>query len=80
MDLMKNLGFRCADETNLHIALIAVRTSWIVIVVSLLIWSFFDIIRAGKLTSPFILLNIGLAIYFITILYLRKKIGSGYKE
>lgn len=80
MGLMKNLGFRSAGEMDLPIALTAARTSWIVIMILLLIWSFYDFIRAGKLTSPFVLLSIGLAIYFTTILYLRKKLGSGYKE
>jgi hypothetical protein len=80
MDLMKKFGFRSADEMDLHIALNAVRASWIVLMISLLTWSIFELIRAGKLTLPFILLSIGLAIYFGTILYLRKKFSSGNQK
>ena len=80
MGSMKNLGFRRADEMDLHIALRAVRVSWIIIMASLLVWSLFDFISTGNLTLPFILLSLGLAVYFAMILYLRKKLSNGIGE
>jgi hypothetical protein len=70
------LGFREADEMDIHIALAAIRTSWIVIVVALLIWSLYNFFTKGLLTAPFILLSIGLTIYFATILYMREKLSN----
>jgi hypothetical protein len=77
---MKKLGFREADEMDSHIAFVAVRTSWIVTLVALLVWSIYDFFNEGTLTPPFILLSIGLAVYFLSTLYLRGKLGTGNQE
>ncbi len=77
MKLLEQLGFRNADEMDIHIALVSVRTSWIVLIIALLVWSLNDLIVWGELSLPFILLSLGLAIYFITILTMRSKLGNG---
>lgn len=74
------LGFREADETDIYSALIAVRTSWIVIVAALLTWSLYNFFTKALLTEPFILLSIGLAIYFATHLYVREKLSDANQE
>lgn len=80
MDLMKKLGFRKADEMDLHIEHIAVRTSWLTIVIALLIWSLYSFIKEGVLSPSFIPLGLGLAVYYTTIIYMREKLSDGHQE
>ncbi len=77
MKFLKKLGFRDADEMDMHIAIRAAHTSWVVVIIALLIWSFYDFFTKAKLTEPFIILSIGLVIYFVTILHMRKRLSSG---
>jgi hypothetical protein len=80
MRFLRALGFRRADEMDMHVTQIAVRTSWIAITIVLLIWSIFDLVTEGSITRPLILLAMGQAIYFGTMLYMRKKLGDGHQE
>jgi len=80
MDLMKKLGFRTADEMDIHVANVAVRTSWVITITALLISSLFGFIKEGSMPSSFIPLGLGLAAYFATILYMREKLGNGNQE
>jgi hypothetical protein len=64
----------------MHISQIAVRTSWLVITIALLIWTIFDLVTEGSITRPLIMLSMGQAIYFGTMLYMRKKLGNGHQE
>lgn len=77
---MKNFGFRNGNNIDHHVAFVAVRTSWIVLILALLTWSIYDVIRQGSLTPPFLLLSVDLAVYFATSLYMRKKLGGRKKE
>ena len=80
MDLIKKLGFRKADEMDIHIANVAVRTSWVVIIIELLIWSLYNFIRGGTISPSIIPLGLGLAVYFATLLYMREKLSDGNQE
>ena len=80
MDLIKKLGFRKADEMDIHIAHVAVRTSWIVIIIALLVWSLYNFIRGGTISPSFIPLSLGLAVYFATTIYMREKLSDGNQE
>ena len=80
MGLMKTLGFRKADEMDVYIALIAVRTSWAVTMVILLFWSLYSFVDKGAISLAFIPLGLGLAVYFAVIVYLRGKLSDGDQE
>lgn len=76
MKLIQRLGFRQADEMDIHIALFAVRSSWLVIMIALLVWSIYDIVTKGTITLPLTILLLGGIVYFSTDLYVRKKLSS----
>jgi len=80
MKYLQRLGFRSADEMDVHIALFAVRSSWMVIMMSLLIWSICDVVTKATITMPLNILLIGVVVYFSTDLYMRKKLSGGYQE
>lgn len=61
------------EEKNLREIQAAVRMSWLVTMVSLLIWSLVDFFMRGELGVPFILLSLGLAVYFGSLLVIRNK-------
>ena len=79
MKLLQRLGFRKADEMDIHIALFAVRSSWFAIMIALLIWSIYDIVTKGVITMPLNILLLGGIVYFSTDLYMRKKLCDGNK-
>ena len=79
MKLLQRLGFRKADEMDIHIALFAVRSSWLAIMIALLIWSIYDIVTKGVITMPLNILLLGGIVYFSTDLYMRKKLSDGNK-
>jgi len=79
MKLLQRLGFRQADEMDIHIALFAVRSSWIVIMIALLIWSIYDVVTKGTITMPLNILLLGGFVYFSTDLYMRKKLSGDYQ-
>ena len=80
MDLMKKLGFRKADELDIHIANTAVRTSWILTMTVLLVWSIYKFIEGGSIPPAFIVLGLGLVVYFGTILVMREKYSDDHPE
>jgi len=80
MKLLKKLGFMETNEMSDRINFVAVRSSWIIVMVALLFWSLYDFFNERTLTQPFILLSIGLVIYFAIILYMRGKIDHGKQE
>jgi hypothetical protein len=80
MKFLQPLGFRNADEMDMYISLVAVRTSWLVITIALLIWSLYDVATKGAVTRPLILLGIGQAVYFSTIRTMRKKLSGDNQE
>lgn len=80
MNILKRLGFRKADEMDIHIALVSAHTSWIIIITALLIWSLYIFISDGTISPSFIFLGLGLAVYYGTIIYMRGKLGNGNQE
>ena len=78
MKLLQRLGFTKADEMDIHIALFAVRSSWIVIIIALMIWSIYDVVTKQTITLPLIILLFGLVVYFFSGLYMRKRLSDGY--
>ena len=79
MKLVQRLGFRQADEMDIHIALFAVRSSWLAIMVALLVWSIYDIVTKGTITMPLTILLLGGIVYFSTDLFMRKKLSGDHK-
>ena len=77
MKLLQRLGFSKADEMDIHIALFAVRSSWLVVMIALWVWSIYDVVTKQTLTIPLTILLLGLFIYFSTDLYMRRKLSSG---
>jgi len=80
MKLLQRLGFMKADEMDIHIALFAVRSSWLVIMIALWIWSTHDVVTKQTITLPLTILLLGLFVYGSTDLYMRRKLSSGYRE
>ena len=80
MKLFQRLGFTKADEIDIHIALFAVRSSWLVTMIALLIWSTYDVISKQTITMPLNILLLGGIVYFSTDLYMRRKLKGGYKK
>ena len=78
MKLLQRLGFMKADEMDIHIALFAVRSSWLVIMIALLIWSTYDALTKQTITMPLTILMLGGIVYFCTDLYMRRKLSGGY--
>ncbi len=80
MRLLQRLGFTKADEMDMHIALFAVRSSWIVVMIALMVWSFYDVATKQTITMPLDILLFGVIVYFSTDLYMRKKLNGGHQE
>jgi len=80
MKLLQRLGFTKADEMDIHIALFAVRSSWLVTMIALLIWSIYDVITKQIITIPLNILLLGGIVYFSTDLYMRRKLKGGYQK
>ena len=80
MKLLQRLGFTKADEMDIHIALFAVRSSWLVTMIALLIWSFYDVITKRTITTPLNVLLLGMIVYFSTDIYMRRKLSGGSRE
>jgi hypothetical protein len=80
MTLIKRLGFKQADEMDIHIALVAVRTSWFVIMIALLVWSIYDVITKLTISLPFEILSLGLIAYYSSDLIMRRRSTRGYQE
>jgi hypothetical protein len=80
MKLLQRLGFMKADEMDIHIALFAVRSSWIVIIIALMIWSIYDVVTKQTITMPLSILLLGGIVYFFTDLYMRRRLSGGYRE
>ena len=80
MKLLQRLGFLKADEMDIHIALIAVRSSWFVIMIALWIWSTYDVVTMQKITLPLTILMLGVFVYFSIDLFMRRKLNSGNRE
>ena len=80
MKLLQRLGFAKADEMDIHIALFAVRSSWLVTMIALLIWSIYDVITKQTITMPLNILLLGGIVYFSTDLYMRRKLNGGYQK
>lgn len=74
MKLLQRLGFTKADETDIQIALFAVRSSWLVTMIALLTWSIYDVITKQTITMPLNILLFGGIVYFFTYLYMRRKL------
>lgn len=74
MKILQRLGFSKADEMDNQIALFAVRSSWLVIMIFLWIWSIYDVLTKGLNTMPRILLLLGLFVFFISDFYMRRKL------
>lgn len=79
MKLLQRLGITKSNEIDIHIALFAVRSSWLVIMMALLIWSIYDVITKRTITMPLNILLLGGIVYFSTDLYMRRGLNSGYR-
>jgi len=80
MNIFEKLGFKKADEMDLHIALIAVRSSWIVMLIALLAWSIYDAVTELSITMPLIVMALGLLVYYSVTLYVRNKLSNENQE
>ena len=80
MKLFQKLGFMKADEMDVHIALFALRSSWIVINIALMLWSIYDVVTKQMITMPLIILLLGGIVYFFADLYMRRRLSGGYRE
>ena len=80
MKLLQRLGFSIADEMDIYIALSAVRSSWLVVMIALLVWSTYDVVTKQTITWPLTILILGVFIYFTIDLYMRRKLSSGHRE
>ena len=80
MKLFQRLGFMKADEMDIHIALFAVRSSWIVIIIALMIWSIYDVVTKQTITMPLSILLLGGIVYFSAYLYTRRSLSDGNRE
>ena len=80
MELFRRIGFQPADKRDSQIALTAALNSWMVLMTALLIWSLYNLIAAGTLGLPFILLGLGLVIYFGTTVLLRGRNSQGDQD
>jgi len=80
MKLLQRLGLMKADEMDIHIALFAVRSSWLVIMIALLIWSTYGVVTKQTNIMPLTILMLGGVVYFSTDLYMRRKLSSGHRE
>lgn len=80
MKLLQRLGFMKADEMDIHIALFAVRSSWIVIIIALMIWSIYDVVTKQTITMPLNILLLGGIVYFFADLYTRRRLSCGYQK
>lgn len=74
MKLLQRLGFTKADETDIQIAFFAVRSSWLVTMIALLMWSTYDVITKQTITMPLNILLLGGIVYFFTDLYMQRKL------
>jgi len=72
MKLLQRLGFTKSNEIDIHIAVYAVRSSWLVTMIALLIWSICDVITKRTITMPLNILLLGGIVYFFTDLYMRR--------
>jgi hypothetical protein len=80
MKLLQRLGFTKADEMDLQIALTAVRSSWLVVMISLWVWSTYDVVTKQTITMPLTILMLGLFVFGVTDLYMRRKLNGGNRE
>ncbi|HTX78147.1 MAG TPA: hypothetical protein VMC62_00690 [Longilinea sp.] len=80
MDLFRKLGFTKADEMDSHIALCAVRSSWLVVMLALFALSTYDVATQQTVTMPFIIFLLGMSAFFSTDLYLRRNMTSDRQE
>jgi hypothetical protein len=70
MKFLQRLGFSKADQMNIHIALFAVRSSWLVVMIALWIWSTYDVVTKHSITPPLTILLLGLLVYGTMDLYM----------
>ena len=78
MKWLEKLGFRKADEMDQHIHTTALGASWLVIVVCLLGWGVYGVIRQGTINVSLLVLSMGLAVYYGVMLWMRNRLyGSG---
>jgi hypothetical protein len=62
---------KTGGNKNLREIHTAARVSWLVTMVGLLIWSLVEFFARGELGVPFILLSLGLAVFFGSLLIIR---------
>ena len=80
MKLLQRLGFMKADEMDIHIALFAVRSSWIVLIIALMIWSIYDVVTKQTIKMPLNILLLGGIVYLFSNLYTRRRLSCGYQK
>ena len=79
-EFFKRLGFRTADEMDGHITRVSVGWSWLVMLVNLLGFGLYGVIRRGEINVSLMILSVGLAVYFGVMLYMRGKLYDGPQE
>ena len=80
MRMLQRLGFAKADELDKHIALCAVRSSWLVVMLALFALSTYDVATQQTVTMPFIIFLLGMSVFFSTDIYLRRNMTNGHQE
>ncbi|HEX2923814.1 MAG TPA: hypothetical protein VHS28_07295 [Chloroflexota bacterium] len=81
MTVMRRLGFRIgSDEMYLHISGLAARLSWATLVVVLLGWSIYDGVRLHILPAQFVVLGLGLIVYWTVYLLVLRDLTGSHEE
>ena len=80
MEFLRRIGFMKADEMDRQIALVAVRSSWLVVMIALWVWAVYDVATRQTITWSLILLLLGMTVFFSTDLAMRRKLSGGHRE
>lgn len=74
------MKFRRQDETEQYQVDNASKNAFMFYTVSLLIWSLFDDFRNAHLSNEFLILSLGNAVYFITLIVQKRKVDRFNEE
>lgn len=80
MNLFKKMGFGKADEMETYISYLALRLEMLVVMTGLIVLSFYEYLKTGILGLPFLLMSLGVIVYFSAILYFKRKLGGTGEE
>jgi hypothetical protein len=77
----ERLGFHAgSDEMYMHISGLAVRLSWLTLVVLLLGWSVYDALRFAVLPVQFLVLAAGELVYWVVYAYVQRNLTRSHEK